>query len=78
MARGHLDELLAELPGRSLGSIAVKLFELHHDGVRFGLIDETGDRPDDDGDEDDEFEGYVELRPDELGFSEPWDGNYET
>ncbi|WP_033337453.1 beta-ketoacyl-[acyl-carrier-protein] synthase family protein [Catenuloplanes japonicus] len=68
-----LDELLAPLPGKEYGDIAVHLFRIEHDGVTFGLIDESGDRAED-GDHID----WVELHPDRLGFSEPWDGLYST
>jgi formate hydrogenlyase regulatory protein HycA len=75
--RGRLDdaleELLADLPGRSYGDIAVQLFQHRQDGVVFGLIDESGDRAGDGTHVD-----WVELYPDRLGFYEPWDGSYDT
>jgi hypothetical protein len=63
-----LHEWLAQLPGLVYGDIAVRLFQLEVDGIVFGLVDET----------DDEFGEHVELHPDDLGFSEPWDGEYDT
>ncbi|MEU4677913.1 hypothetical protein [Micromonospora sp. NPDC023737] len=75
--RAALDEalegLLASLPGKSYGDIAVQLFQTHQDGIDFGLIDESGDRAGDGGHVD-----WVELYPDRLGFHEPWDGLYDT
>lgn len=66
-ARVHLAKLLRSLPGRSYTNIAIRPFQLTVDGVRFGLM--TGV---------DEGEGWAELYPDGLGFSEPWDGTYDT
>ncbi|MEJ3745489.1 hypothetical protein WEI85_19620 [Actinomycetes bacterium KLBMP 9797] len=75
--RGELDqaleELVAPLPGRVYGDIAVRLFQTRHDGIVFGLVDESGDRAGDGGHTD-----WVELYPDRLGFHEPWDGLYDT
>ncbi|MET7670193.1 hypothetical protein [Micromonospora luteifusca] len=68
-----LDGLLAGLPGKSYGDVAVQLFQTHQDGVMFGLIDESGDRAGDGRHVD-----WVELYPDRLGFHEPWDGLYDT
>ena len=68
-----LDELLAPLPGKVYGDIAVQLFQTSADGVLFGLVDESGDRSDDGEDTD-----WVELYPDGLGFTDPWDGEYST
>ncbi|MCK1809051.1 MULTISPECIES: hypothetical protein [Micromonospora] len=68
-----LDGLLASLPGRSYGDIAVQLFQTRQDGVVFGLVDESGDRAGDGSHVD-----WVELYPDRLGFHEPWDGLYDT
>jgi formate hydrogenlyase regulatory protein HycA len=68
-----LDELVANLPGRVYGDIAVHLFQTRHDGVVFGLIDESGDRAGDGS-----LVDWVELYPDRLGFHEPWDGLYDT
>lgn len=75
--RGELDQALAELvaplPGKVSGDIAVRLFQTRHDGIVFGLVDESGDRAGDGGHTD-----WVELYPDRLGFHEPWDGLYDT
>ncbi|WP_213454622.1 hypothetical protein [Rhizomonospora bruguierae] len=67
-AERELSELLAGLPGRHYGDVAIRLFQTVLDGVLFGLVDET----------DDEFGESVELYPDELGFVPPWDGEYDT
>ena len=69
----ELQALIADLPGKVYGDIAVELFRTHHDGILFGLIDESGDRAGDGGHID-----WVELHPDRLGFHEPWDGLYDT
>ncbi|MEU9509114.1 hypothetical protein AB0D32_22870 [Micromonospora sp. NPDC048170] len=66
-------ELVADLPGRVYGDIAVQLFQTRQDGVLFGLVDESGDRAGDGGHVD-----WVELYPDRLGFGAPWDGLYDT
>lgn len=66
-ARVHLAKLLRSLPRRSYTDIAIRPFQLTVDGVRFGLV--TGV---------DEGEAWAELYPDGLGFSEPWDGTYDT
>jgi uncharacterized cupin superfamily protein len=47
--------------------IAIRLFHVEVDGIVFGLVDET----DEDG-------GYVEFKPGDLAFTEPWDGSYDT
>ncbi|MBL7258800.1 hypothetical protein [Paractinoplanes lichenicola] len=69
----ELDTLLADLPGKVYGDIAVELFETHHDGILFGLVDESGDRAGDGVHVD-----WAELYPDRLGFHAPWDGLYDT
>jgi len=66
-AEERLGGWLADLPDLAYGDIAVKLFAVVIDDVRFGLIDET-----------DEDHDHVELYPNELGFDEPWDGLYDT
>ncbi|MFE2537496.1 hypothetical protein [Streptomyces sp. NPDC059371] len=66
-ARVHLAKLLRSLPRRSYTDIAIRPFQITVDGVRFGLV--TGV---------DEGEGWAELYPDGLGFSEPWNGTYDT
>ncbi|WP_033338593.1 hypothetical protein [Catenuloplanes japonicus] len=58
--------LLAGLSRVRYGDIAVRPFRFEHDGVLFGLIDES-----------DEQRGpWVELYPDRLGFTPPWTGEY--
>lgn len=66
-ARVHLAKLLRSLPRRSYTDIAIRPFRITVDGVLFGLL--TGV---------DEGEAWAELYPDRLGFSEPWDGTYDT
>lgn len=68
-AAERCDEWLADLPDRQFGDVAIKTFAVTVDDIVFGLIDET---------DDEEAGGYVELYPSELGFSEPWDGHYES
>ncbi|MEU7752323.1 hypothetical protein [Micromonospora sp. NPDC049171] len=67
-AEACLAGLLDQLPERRYGDIAIQLFRVVHDGVTFGLIDES----------DAEWGDRVELYPDRLGFTEPWDGLYST
>ncbi|MGW3783648.1 hypothetical protein ACWD5Z_03635 [Micromonospora chokoriensis] len=67
-AEARLATLLDQLPERQYGDIAIQLFRMVHDGVTFGLIDES----------DPERGDWVELYPDRLGFTEPWDGLYST
>ncbi|GAA4572622.1 hypothetical protein [Planotetraspora kaengkrachanensis] len=67
-AETRLAGLLNQLPERKYADIAVQLFRVLYDGVTFGLIDES----------DAERGDWVELYPDRLGFSEPWDGLYST
>jgi hypothetical protein len=64
----HLAHLLDQLPERRLADIAVQPFRVLYDGVTFGLIDES----------DAERGDWVELYPDRLGFTHPWDGDYST
>ncbi len=64
----RLAGLLDQLPERQYGGIAIQLFRVAYDGVTFGLIDES----------DAERGDWVELYPDRLGFTEPWDGLYST
>lgn len=70
-AEHRLDKMLARLGSRKLGNISVRLFKAEIDGVEFGLEPETY-----------EIEGRkierVTLRPNDLAFFEPWDGNYDT
>ena len=70
---GALDDLVAPLSDKVYGDIAVELFTTRHEGMVFGLIDESGDRAGDGSHVD-----WVELYPDRLGFHEPWDGLYDT
>jgi hypothetical protein len=67
-ADSRLTALLGRLEGLQFGDIAIRLFREQHDGVTFGLIDESGDK----------HESWVELYPDRLGFCEPWYGSYST
>lgn len=75
VARGQalLSEWLSQLDDLVYGDIAVGLFQTHHDGIMFGLVDESNDDPDlgHGGD-------WVELYPDRLGFHAPWNGEYDT
>ncbi|WTW98376.1 hypothetical protein OG216_35825 [Streptomycetaceae bacterium NBC_01309] len=72
LAQQRLDGLLSALPDLQYGDIAIRPFRVVQDDVVFGLVtechsdDETG--PDD----------WAELCPDQLGFSAPWDGTYDT
>ena len=61
----RLDDWLAALPGRRFADIAIGPFSVHHEGQLFGLVVE-------------EDREWVELYPDRLGFSAPWDGLYDT
>jgi hypothetical protein len=59
---------LNRLESVEFGDIAVRLFRVDVDDVVFGLLDES-----------DEQRGeHVELRPQELGFHPPWEGEYDT
>ncbi|MGX6600794.1 hypothetical protein ACWKSP_01455 [Micromonosporaceae bacterium Da 78-11] len=64
----RLTYLLDQLPGLKLCDIAVRPFRVFYDGVTFALVDES----------DAERGDWVELYPDRLGFSHPWDGTYST
>lgn len=67
-AQAQLTALLGKLEDLRFGDIAVRPFREQHDGVTFGLIDESAaDRGD-----------WAELYPDRLGFSNPWDGTYSA
>ncbi|MCU4748181.1 MULTISPECIES: hypothetical protein [unclassified Streptomyces] len=61
----RLGDWLAALPGRRFADIALGPFAVHHEGQLFGLVVE-------------EDREWVELYPDRLGFSAPWDGLYDT
>jgi hypothetical protein len=69
---GALEDLVAGLSGKVYGDIAVRLFQIRHDDVVFGLVDESGERAGG------RHIDWVELYPDRLGFHEPWDGLYDT
>lgn len=62
-----LDGWLGQLVSPVYGDIAVKLFEVEVDGVRFGLVDLSGDHGE-----------HVELLPNHFGFYPPWNGSYDT
>jgi hypothetical protein len=53
--------------------IAIRPFRADFDDVVFGLIDETTDDP-----HEDHRSPWAELHPQQLGFHEPWDGEYDT
>jgi formate hydrogenlyase regulatory protein HycA len=67
-AERKLAELVTGLPEREFGDIAIRLFEVDHDGVRFALVDESEPERGD----------WVELYPERYGFHEPWDGLFDT
>ncbi len=70
-AEARLAQLLEALPGREYADIAVRPFQVEFDQVSFGLmIEQHG--------EDETEDNWVELYPDRLGFSEPWNGIYDT
>ncbi|WP_445270320.1 hypothetical protein [Streptomyces sp. DSM 41634] len=71
-AEARLADVLAGLPEREHCDIAIKPFQLTVDGVVFGLITECH-AEDEDGEHD-----WAELHPDRLGFSAPWNGEYDT
>jgi hypothetical protein len=85
----ELAALLDTLDGREYGDIAIRLFRVEHDGIVFGLIDETdeyresdesdeSDESNDDDEHDEDGEGWAELYPEGLGFHAPWNGEYDT
>ena len=69
LAETTLTELLNQLADRRFGDIRIKLFRVMHDGVLFGLVDETGLHG---------LSPWAELYPEGLGFHRPWDGEYDT
>jgi hypothetical protein len=71
LAEEKLNGWLADLPGLAYGPIAVRLFELVVDDVVFGLIPREVQ-------EDGRDWSRVELEPDHLSFTAPWDGLYDT
>jgi hypothetical protein len=72
-ARQVLAGWLSALESVTYCDIAIRPFRADFDGVVFGLVDETTDDP---------YEGHggpwAELYPQQLGFHEPWDGEYDT
>jgi formate hydrogenlyase regulatory protein HycA len=66
-AESKTAELLGSLPAIEYGNIAIRPFRLEVDGVVFGLV--VGG--------DGEYE-WATLEPDDLFFSVPWDGSYDT
>lgn len=80
-AEAVLDEWLDALPERHYQDIAIRPFEVRTEGVLFGLVLEYDSDGEDgeDGDGEDGDDGvWAELYPDNLGFSAPWDGYYDT
>ncbi|MCX4804428.1 hypothetical protein ACFWWM_16865 [Streptomyces sp. NPDC058682] len=71
-AEARLVAILSGLAEREYCDIAIQPFRLTVDGVVFGLITEC--RADDEDGEHD----WAELHPDRLGFSAPWNGEYDT
>ncbi|GAA3024445.1 hypothetical protein GCM10020229_39650 [Kitasatospora albolonga] len=76
-----LAEWLDALPDRQYQDIAIAPFEVRFEEALFGLVveeDEDGE-PGEEGEEEGEGRGvWVELYPDGLGFTAPWDGCYDT
>ena len=70
----RLTQWLDALPGREYCDIAIRLFEVTHEGVLFGLVAERHNEYAEGEEEDD----WAELYPDGLGFTAPWDGGYDT
>lgn len=65
----YVRELVENLPGREFGDISIAPFAVQNDaGRRWGLFDETVEY------------GFphAELRPNRLGFTPPWNGEYDT
>ncbi|MGW2270518.1 hypothetical protein [Streptomyces yangpuensis] len=71
-ADARLADVLAGLAEREYGDIAIRPFRITVDGVVFGLITECHTE-DGSGEHD-----WAELYPDRLGFSVPWNGEYDT
>lgn len=71
-AEARLAGVLAGLAEREYCDIAIQPFRLTVDGVVFGLVMECH-AEDEDGEHD-----RAELHPDQLGFSAPWNGEYDT
>ncbi|MFJ8010932.1 hypothetical protein [Streptomyces sp. NPDC096339] len=71
-AEARLAAGLAGLADREYCDIAIRPFQLTVDGVVFGLVTECH-AEDEEGEHD-----WAELYPDRLGFSAPWNGEYDT
>ncbi|MGW2873317.1 MULTISPECIES: hypothetical protein [unclassified Kitasatospora] len=72
-ARRLLEQWLDALPGRHYQDIAIAPFDVRFEGALFGLVLEV------DEEEEDEEDGvWMELHPDGLAFSAPWNGCYDT
>ncbi len=72
-ARARLQEWLDALDRRRYEDVAVELFSVEIDGREFGLFDATHE-----DEEEDAVHVLAELRPNELAFYPPWDGEYDT
>ncbi|MFB6888271.1 hypothetical protein ACFCX4_03020 [Kitasatospora sp. NPDC056327] len=70
-AEALLRRWLDALPEREFGDIAIAPFAVRTEGCRFGLVVE---RHGEGAEQDD----WAEFYPDGLGFSAPWDGDYDT
>nr|BFD95900.1 hypothetical protein KitaXyl93_72600 [Kitasatospora sp. Xyl93] len=71
-----LAQWLDALPGRHYQDIVIAPFEVRFEGALFGLVVEVDDEDDEEQDEEDRV--WMELYPDGLGFTAPWDGCYDT
>ncbi|MEU4271067.1 hypothetical protein [Streptomyces sp. NPDC026092] len=67
-----LDAWLDALPERAYEDIAIAPFAVRFEGALFGLVLEGREE----GGEEDSV--WAEFYPDGLGFSPPWDGQYDT
>ncbi|WP_418955213.1 hypothetical protein [Streptomyces tritici] len=75
-AEARLAVVLAGLEGREYCDIAIRPFQLTVDGVVFGLITECRGEAEPEGGAGEH--DWAELHPDGLGFSAPWNGEYDT
>lgn len=64
-----LRAFVERLEHRELRDIDIDLFQVTIDGHRFGLVDAS---------DPDEGRQVLELVPNDLAFSPPWDGQYDT
>ena len=64
-----LAQMLGRLPGAYFCDIAIRLFQMEHDGVFFGLVDASHEERGGDS---------AELYPQHMGFFPPFDGLYDT